>query len=85
LLFGRLLGAFTAKYGIIVLVSGYQAIDMYYIVLHIYSLVPRNKHFYVVCACERSEKPPLNATGWSGIKNSRPSKEIRLSWYQSID
>jgi hypothetical protein len=30
------------------------------------------------------EAPP-KATDWSGIKNGKPSKETRLSWYQSID
>jgi hypothetical protein len=29
--------------------------------------------------------PPLKATNWSGIKNGKTSKEICLSWYQSID
>jgi hypothetical protein len=28
---------------------------------------------------------PPKATNWSGIKNGKPSKEIRLSWYQLID
>jgi hypothetical protein len=34
---------------------------------HIYRLILRNKHFYVVCGRERSEKPP---------------KSDRLEWYQ---
>jgi hypothetical protein len=35
-------------------------------------------------AMNATRKTP-KATNWSGIKNGKPSKEIRLSWYQSID
>jgi hypothetical protein len=30
-------------------------------------------------------RSPPKATNWSGIKNGKSSKEIKLSWYQSID
>jgi hypothetical protein len=53
--------------------------------MQIYRRIPRNKHFFVVCGRECSEKPPKKATNLSGIKNSKSFKEIRLSWYQSID
>jgi hypothetical protein len=53
--------------------------------MHIYRMIPRNKYFDVVCDHERSEKPPIKATNWSGIKNDKPSKKIRLSRYQSLD
>jgi hypothetical protein len=36
-------------------------------------------------AAVNATKSPQKATNWSGIKNGKLSKEIRLSWYQSLD
>jgi hypothetical protein len=52
--------------------------------MHIYQLIPRHQDLYAVCDRERSEKTP-KATIWSGMKNGKSSKEIGVSWYQSID
>jgi hypothetical protein len=52
--------------------------------MHIYRLIPRKKHVYVVCDRERSEKPQ-KVTQWSGVKNGKSSKKTKLSSYQSID
>jgi hypothetical protein len=53
--------------------------------MHIYRLIPRKEHFYVVCGCERYEKLPKSDQNLSVIKNGKSSKEIKLAGYQSID
>jgi hypothetical protein len=43
--------------------------------MHIYRLMPRNKHFYVVCFRERYEKPPKKRLiGVLSKMASHPSK-----------
>jgi hypothetical protein len=46
-------------------------------------------HKQVLLRCVRPwtlrEAPPKKADNWSGIKNGKASREISLSWYQSID
>jgi hypothetical protein len=59
--------------------------DRQHDVMHIYQLILRIKRFYVEYGRQHSEKAPTKkATDWSGIKNGKPSKEIWLSWYQSL-
>jgi hypothetical protein len=36
-------------------------------------------------AAVNESRSPQKAANWSGIKNNKSSKEIWLSWYQSID
>jgi hypothetical protein len=52
--------------------------------LHIYWLFPKTSTFMLYAAVNAT-RSPKKATDWSGTKSSKPSKEIRLSWYQSID
>jgi hypothetical protein len=40
---------------------------------------------FVLYATVSAPRSPQKATDWSGIESSKPSKEIKLSWYQSID
>jgi hypothetical protein len=38
-----------------------------------------------LCAAANDTRSPQKATNWSGTKSSKPSKESKLSWYQSKD
>jgi hypothetical protein len=47
--------------------------------VHISRLIPRNKHFHVVCMRENKKKSPEKATDWSGSKMAvYPSKPCVL-------
>jgi hypothetical protein len=36
-------------------------------------------------AAVNATRSPQKATDWSDTKNSKPSKEIKVSWHQAID
>jgi hypothetical protein len=47
--------------------------------IHIYRMIPRTMHFYVICVRKRHKKPPK--TDWLYQK----AEEAKLSWQHPID